>query len=42
MVVSPAFYVWLHRLGVRTPDFHSGSRGSNPRGATKQEQGKQK
>ena len=26
--------MWPHRLGVRTPNFHSGSPGSNPGGAT--------
>jgi hypothetical protein len=25
---------WRHRLGVRTPGFHPGNRGSIPRGAT--------
>jgi hypothetical protein len=30
-----ALNVWPHRLGVRTPGFHPGNRGSNPRGATK-------
>ena len=26
--------MWPYRLGVRTPGFHPGSRGSNPRRAT--------
>ena len=26
--------LWPYRLGVRTPGFHPGNRGSNPRRAT--------
>ena len=32
MLLSGDF--WPYRLGVRTPGFHPGNRGSNPRGAT--------